>query len=73
MDSQSGQGCQGEDRALDALLKRALQLDLEVSRQDKILKVGACLDKATLSRSGNLAMEVISLELTPFTDCDLSD
>ena len=37
---------------LDALLRRALLLDLEVSHAGKILKVGAVLGDATLARSG---------------------
>jgi hypothetical protein len=64
MDSQSIEGCQCRNKALEALLKRALLLDLEVSHQGKILKVGATLDDITLSRSGSVPIEVVSLELT---------
>jgi hypothetical protein len=36
----------------DALLERALLLDLEVSHQGAILKIGAVLGSLTLVRSG---------------------
>ncbi len=50
--------------ALEALLERALLLDLEVSHHGKILKIGAAVGNLTLARSGNAPGEAVSLELT---------
>ncbi|HZL43343.1 MAG TPA: RecQ family ATP-dependent DNA helicase [Verrucomicrobiae bacterium] len=55
-------------RALDELLASALLLDLEVSPQGQILKIGASLGDATLARSGSSKMEVILRELAQFSD-----
>ena len=43
----------GHQSDLEALLDRALLLDLEVSHAGKLLKVGAVLGDATLARSGS--------------------
>jgi ATP-dependent DNA helicase RecQ len=60
MDSQSGVGCQGEHRALDVLLQRALLLDLEVSHSGKILKLGAAIGDSTLAVPGSASLDSIS-------------
>ncbi len=54
---------QSKENAIGALLDRALLLDLEVSPQGKLLKLGAVLGDVTLTRSGNAAMEAVSSEL----------
>jgi ATP-dependent DNA helicase RecQ len=51
MDVQSAQGHQGEQKALDALLSSALLLDIEVSHQGKILKIGATRGEIKLACS----------------------
>jgi ATP-dependent DNA helicase RecQ len=63
MDLQSGESERRERGALDALLERALLLDLEVSHQGKILKLGAVLGGLTLARSGSGSFEGASSEL----------
>lgn len=55
---------QSEQNPVHGLLTRALLLDLEVSHQGKILKVGAVLGDLTLARSGSGVMETASSELT---------
>jgi len=57
MDLQSGQSDTPGSRALEALLERALLLDLEVSHQGKILKLGAVLGSSTLAHSGSGSRE----------------
>src|SRR5437870_3750565 len=44
---------QSEQDSLNALLQGALLLDLEVSHQGKILKLGAVLGDSTLARAGS--------------------
>ena len=66
MVSQSGKGSQGEDKSLDALLKRALLLDLEVSHAGKILKVGAVLDNLTLAIPRNYQLASAPRALSDF-------
>ncbi|MGA2660653.1 MAG: RecQ family ATP-dependent DNA helicase [Verrucomicrobiota bacterium] len=63
MDVQSSESEWGKHGALDALLGRALLLDLEVSHQGKILKFGAVLGRLTLGRSGSGSFEGASSEL----------
>ncbi len=50
-------------RALAALRRRALLLDLEVSQQGKLLKIGAVLNNRTFARSGNFSLEFALDEL----------
>ncbi|HEY5910622.1 MAG TPA: RecQ family ATP-dependent DNA helicase, partial [Verrucomicrobiae bacterium] len=52
-----------ERQRLGALLGRALLLDLEVSHQGKILKIGAAIGDQTLSRSGTAPLQTISAAL----------
>jgi ATP-dependent DNA helicase RecQ len=66
MDLQSGVGRQGECRAFDALLKRALLLDLEVSHFGKILKVGAAVGDLTLAIPGNRPLAAAPRALSDF-------
>jgi ATP-dependent DNA helicase RecQ len=63
MEVQSSGSNKGEHRALDAFLERALLLDLEVSYQGAILKLGAVLGSLTLARSGRGSFEGIIKEL----------
>jgi hypothetical protein len=49
-----------QGKSLDLLLRRSLLLDLEVSHQDEILKVGAALADATLARSGDSSLATSS-------------
>ncbi len=53
----------GDDASLNALLEHSLLLDLEVSHQGRLLKVGAVLGDRTLARSGNIALDVTLSEL----------
>ena len=64
MDSQSGQSKIGASGVLDAFLGHALLLDLEVSHDGKILKVGAVLGELTLARSGSISWHSLSGDLT---------
>ncbi len=64
MDSQLGESAGGARAALDALLERALLLDLEVSHNERILKIGAALGTQTMARSGNVALRTLASELT---------
>src|SRR5882724_7988553 len=48
---------------LDELLDRALLLDLEVSHQGRILKLGAVLGDLRIARSGSTSIETLSEEL----------
>src|SRR6266850_101895 len=52
-----------ERHGLDALLERALLLDLEVSHQGRILKLGAVLGDLRIARSGSTSIETLSEEL----------
>jgi ATP-dependent DNA helicase RecQ len=49
--------------AIQVLLRQALLLDLEVSLQGKILKLGAALGEATLNRSGGGPIETLLADL----------
>src|SRR5882724_1525968 len=53
---------------LDELLDRALLLDLEVSHQGRILKLGAVLGDLEIARSGSASIEALSHELTRLAD-----
>ena len=64
MSAQSSESKSGAADALQALLERALLLDLEVSPGGKILKLGAVLGPQRLARSGNSPFEVVCGELT---------
>ena len=64
MDLQSGVGRQGECRGFDALLDRALLLDLEVSHRGKVLKLGAVLGDSTLAIPGSSSLESIAHPLS---------
>lgn len=64
MSLQSGEKESDKSGALNALLKRALLLDLEVSHQGKILKIGAAIGNTTFSRPGSTSLETVSIELT---------
>lgn len=50
-------------KALAAFLRHALLLDLEVSHQGKILKLGAVLGELTLARSGGASIAAVVTEL----------
>ena len=63
MDFESGETDKAEGGALGALLARALLLDLEVSHQGNILKVGAVLGDVALARSGSVSVAGIFKEL----------
>src|SRR5258707_15229699 len=52
-----------ERYGLDALLDRALLLDLEVSHHGRILKLGAVLGDLKIARSGSASIETLSEEL----------
>ncbi len=52
MDTQSSAGGEWQRDGLEALLGHALMLDLEVARQDKILKIGAMLGGETFASAG---------------------
>jgi len=54
---------QSEQDTFQALLQRALLLDLEVSHQGKILKLGAVLGGLTLARSGTWSFEEASIAI----------
>jgi ATP-dependent DNA helicase RecQ len=56
------ENCEGV--GADALLSRALLLDLEVSPAGRILKIGATIREMTLSRSGTNAPQSLAPELT---------
>ena len=53
--------------SLDTLFRRALLLDLEVSHQGKILKIGAVLGSETLTRSGGFHLADALGELSAMT------
>src|SRR5467141_2684905 len=57
-----------ERHGLDALLERALLLDLEVSHQGRILKFGAVLGDLKIARSGSASIETLSEQLTQLAD-----
>jgi ATP-dependent DNA helicase RecQ len=59
-----GASSSGEHNAASALLERALLLDLEVSLQGKILKLGAALGNSTLAGSGAASLESTLGELS---------
>jgi ATP-dependent DNA helicase RecQ len=63
MDSQPGESIGGTRAAFEAVLRRALLLDLEVSHRGAILKLGAVLGNQQLARSGNASWEGILREL----------
>lgn len=56
----------GEQRMLETFLHRALLLDLEVSHQGIILKLGAVLGHSTLARSGRAPLKETLKELDEF-------
>ena len=64
MSAQSTESKSGVPEALQALLERALLLDLEVSPAGKILKLGSVLGPQRLARSGNTSFESVCAELT---------
>jgi ATP-dependent DNA helicase RecQ len=64
MSVQLSESKSGVPDALQALLERALLLDLEVSPGGKILKLGAVLGPQRLARSGNTPFELVCGELT---------
>jgi ATP-dependent DNA helicase RecQ len=57
MEREATTGEKDKSNALEALLQHALVLDLEVSLQGKILKLGAVLGNLTLTRSGGGSLE----------------
>ena len=59
MSSQSSESKSSAADLLQALLERALLLDLEVSPAGKILKLGAALGPQRLARSGNDPFEAV--------------
>lgn len=64
----------GCSEALDSVLDRALFLDLEVSHNGNILKVGAAVRGQTLARSGAVSVRAIAKDLTQLAsmaDCVL--
>ena len=63
MSLQSNESEMSERVLVDALLKRALLLDLEVSHQGAILKLGAVLGGSTLARPGRGSFEGIIEDL----------
>jgi ATP-dependent DNA helicase RecQ len=63
MSAQSSESKSGAADALQALMDRALMLDLEVSHGGKILKLGAVLEHQHLARSGNSPFETVCNEL----------
>jgi ATP-dependent DNA helicase RecQ len=67
MAQQSSESETGKRGPIDGFLERALLLDLEVSHQGKILKIGAVLGDSTIARSGTTPLETASRELTRLT------
>jgi hypothetical protein len=63
MNLQSNEGEKSERVSVDSLLQRALLLDLEVSHQGEILKLGALLGSLTLARSGRGSFDGIVKDL----------
>ncbi|HOX57108.1 MAG TPA: RecQ family ATP-dependent DNA helicase [Candidatus Paceibacterota bacterium] len=63
MSSQASESRSGVAEALQALLDRAVLLDLEVSHSGKILKLGAVLGEQRLSRLGSSPLETVCGEL----------
>lgn len=61
----SGQSEEGTSASLNALLSRALLLDLEVSHAGTILKVGALRGELAFMRAGNLSPQALSTDLVP--------
>lgn len=62
----------GRRPSAEALLKRALLLDLEVSHHGRILKIGAALGGLTVARSGTTPLDAVLRELarlTPGASC----
>lgn len=55
MEPEPGAAQPGQGEVLEALLRRALWLDLEVSQQGRILRLGAVLRERTLAQAGGLA------------------
>lgn len=64
--SGSGPSSQLDAKSSSKLLAHALLLDLEVSHQGKILKVGAVLGDETFARSGRFALREVWSELSRF-------
>ena len=63
MDPQPGESQTQAHAAFEALLPRALLLDLEVSHRGAILKLGAVLGKQELARPGNTSWQTVVREL----------
>ena len=63
-DRQSDQIRAGAGQGLEGLLKGSLLLDLEVSHQGRILKLGAVRGELTLERAGSVTLQTLAKDLS---------